>query len=997
MSPRVRITTGIKVGDNLENFVSQMGTPADKAYFTRWVTSTMGREQIVAAYKGDWIARKAVDIPADDATREWRAWQAERADITGIEELENSLHLQRKVMLADRRARAYGGAAIIIGVDVGQTQDELKPELVKKDSLKFLHVVTRHELTAQEFETDITSPYYGQPKFYEVRSNELQAKIHPSRVVRFIGAEPLDPTLDGTGWGDSILQIVADAIKAAGSVSQNVASLLHELQVDIVKVPDLLNQMGVADYENRLKRRFGIAATTKSIHKILLLDKEEEWDRVTAALTGMDELLKTYLMIASASVDVPATRFLSQSPMGMNATGESDVRNYYDMVRAKQTNEYDPSMKILNEVLIRSALGDRPDEIFWEWNPLWQSTEEQQAELANKKANTFKIDVDAGLIEAPIMREARINQLIEDGTYPGLEQTIEEMELTGELEEFRHQEEMAKQEQIAMQQMGIEAKMKGNDPAANENKKPNGKAKVVGDAFRDKRRYKAREHALGRRGKFARTREGGMPSDIASLLASKMGKVTSDSDVSLRPLYVYRPVVNAKAIISHYKRQGLPTMIEASDLHVTVIYSKTAVDWLKAGNANSYVGPENDGTVTIPKGGPRVIEQFGKAIVMAFACEELEWRHEAIKRKTGAEYDWETYIPHVTLTYNAPDFDIQSMAPYTGKIVLGPEVFEEARDGWSETIVEDALQDWAFDDEDDEDSNIIDGGAQGFWLDYSPNQLRHGKGVREGGRFKKQSASASELYTPTTKTADQIVAEEEGLAEAIQRTQERLAQNKHTKDMWTDENGEYLEERKALHDQIVNDIVSPEAVARSMPGEGEAPTLTMLGGRGGSGKSWLSGPEGPVNPDKSILVDSDHIKSLLPEYQGWNAALLHEEASDILDKVNTRVKDLRVNVIHDATLKSEGSTALRMAEFTSAGYQVEGYYMYLRPEEAARRAMKRYAKGGTFQGRFVPPEIILSNTDNEKNFDKFSKRMRNWAVYENEGSRPRLVEKKFYG
>jgi hypothetical protein len=66
--------------------------------------------------------------------------------------------------------------------------------------------------------------------------------------------------------------------------------------------------------------------------------------------------------------------------------------------------------------------------------------------------------------------------------------------------------------------------------------------------------------------------------------------------------------------------------------------------------------------------------------------------------------------------------------------------------------------------------------------------------------------------------------------------------------------------------------------------------------------------------------------------------------------------------------------------------------MHLPPEEAATRAMARYAKGGKFDGRFVPPEVILGNVDNEQNFDKFSNQFRKWAVYENTGKEPRLVE-----
>jgi len=261
-------------------------------------------------------------------------------------------------------------------------------------------------------------------------------------------------------------------------------------------------------------------------------------------------------------------------------------------------------------------------------------------------------------------------------------------------------------------------------------------------------------------------------------------------------------------------------------------------------------------------------------------------------------------------------------------------------------------------------------------------------------------ATASQLYQPPTKTADEIVAEFPGGAEAIQKTRERLAKVVPTDKQFKLEDGTYTPERQAVHKKIIDHILTPEAIARSMPAAGEKPVLTMLGGRGGSGKSWLTKSENaPVNENTSLLLDVDEIKSLLgelggdPPYEGWNAAQFHEESGDVVDIIDRMCTKLGVNVIHDATLKSEGSAGQRMAAYVASGYEVEGYYMYLSPQDATKRALGRYSKGGTFTGRFVPPEIVLGNTQNEKNFDKLSANMRKWAVYDNSGKAPQLVSR----
>lgn len=273
------------------------------------------------------------------------------------------------------------------------------------------------------------------------------------------------------------------------------------------------------------------------------------------------------------------------------------------------------------------------------------------------------------------------------------------------------------------------------------------------------------------------------------------------------------------------------------------------------------------------------------------------------------------------------------------------------------------------------------------------------KQMGEGSSGEKRSPDASSLYSAPTKSADQIVAGFPGGAEAIQRTRDRLAKLVPTdatpaEGGFKNADGTYTPEREAIHRKIASDFFPPDKVARALPAPGKKPVLVMLGGRGGSGKSWLTGQHGPVDETKAILVDADGIKAMLPGYEGWNASAFHEESSDILKLIDKRALELGVNTIHDATMKSEATAAMRMAQYEAAGYEVEGYYMYAAPETAATRAMSRYSKGGKFNGRFVPPEIILGNVNNEKNFDKLSGGFRKWAVYDNNSSEgPKLVSR----
>lgn len=157
------------------------------------------------------------------------------------------------------------------------------------------------------------------------------------------------------------------------------------------------------------------------------------------------------------------------------------------------------------------------------------------------------------------------------------------------------------------------------------------------------------------------------------------------SDAAPAPLYVFRPVLNADELINWAKSQGFTQTLPADDLHVTVAFSKSPVDWMKAGEAYS---SRDDGGVTVRPGGPRMIEQFGEgAVVLAFNSSDLSWRHMSL-REIGASWDYPEYQPHITITYNPGDVDMSKVEPYRGQIVLGAEVFKPIKLNWKAEISE---------------------------------------------------------------------------------------------------------------------------------------------------------------------------------------------------------------------------------------------------------------------------------------------------------------------
>lgn len=644
-----------RIGDSIVNFVTGLGLfSRDKTVGAKYgAIVQMSPQELLDGYRGDWIAKKVVDIPATDATREWRAWRgADAAEIQALEAEEQRLGVKQKVRAALTRSRLYGGGAIMIGVAGQNPETPFDPNSVPKGGLSYLPVFSRHELSADTTlpVADLESPYYGLPEHFVVQgAGGVRARIHISRLVMFRGEEiPDRGVATKDGWGDSVLQSVDDALKQFGQVSGSLAQVVSEAKVDVFRIPNFMHLIGTADGEAQVLRRFTLANLTKSTANAIVLDKEEEWERIKAEFTGLPEVVQVYMLIASGAADIPVTRLVGQSPAGMNATGESDLRNYYDRVSGDQEDVLTPAMDYLDQAIERSALGKASPEIWYAWNPLWQMSDKERAEVDKLQAEAHKIDAEIGIIPSEVLREARLNQVTESGFYPGIEAILKDYE-AGDLDPV---------EEADPEAMAAFA-------AANQNAQPGGTAEPgVGGAQPAARPQPAKKAATG---------------DALAI-----------ADARPRTLYVRRDVLNAAEIRRWAVGAGLTNLVPAADMHVTIIHTRTPVDWLKISEP---WGQDEKGRVVVPEGGPRMLEMLGvkqDALVLLFGSSRLGWRFEEIVRTTEARVDYPEYQPHITLAFLdapiSPDV-LDKIVPYRGEIVLGPEIFEEVDDNWKAKVV----------------------------------------------------------------------------------------------------------------------------------------------------------------------------------------------------------------------------------------------------------------------------------------------------------------------
>ena len=623
--------------DSLLNVLSGLGTAKDKTIANRHVFVPRTPMEIQAAYRGNWIARKIVDLPPFDMLREWRAWQAEPKQVEAIEAAEKALGLQGKLLDGLRRARRDGGAVLLIGDGSPDPTLPLLAEQVGRGGIKWVSVLGRNDITPGEINTNPESPWFGEPIGWTLNGRGAnRPNIHPSRVIQLPGAPLLDTNATAAehGWHDSVLQAVFEAVDQATSSPAYLNAMIPEAKQDIVFVPGLSRLLSTTTGTTDITKRLQYAQQMKGMLGMIVLDGDgqaaegERYQQKQLSFTGLPDVVRLFLLIASAAADIPATRLLGQSPQGMNATGDSDTRNYYDRCAAEQRVVLTPAIARLDELLIRHALGERPPAVWYEWRPLYQPTQKEKADTFKTLADAVSTLGKANVMPPEVLAKGVKGFVTDAGLLPGID--------------------------AAYQEHG-NAPLSEDRPEADqfdENGAPGEGFTGTGADADNVLPFRARRAVAG-------------------------GRVVADA--TPRTLYVSRKLINGADVIAWARSQGFTDLMPASELHVTIAYSRTPVDWMKVGQ--TWHGEQ----LKIDAGGPRLIERFGEATVLLFASDELRWRWQEIV-DAGASWDHPEYQPHVTFSWKPGDVDLSNVQPYNGPLVFGPEEFEPVDENWGAKV-----------------------------------------------------------------------------------------------------------------------------------------------------------------------------------------------------------------------------------------------------------------------------------------------------------------------
>lgn len=292
-------------------------------------------------------------------------------------------------------ARAGGGGALLIGANDFATDLAQPLDLKKVRSLDYLTPLEARELVPLYYYNDPREPngLFGKPAVYNLIPYNIGAalpgaapslgivQIHESRLIIFDGPRVTRRTSYGAvaGWGDSVFTRCAPSLLRYLTATQGISSLLADFSQAVYKIKGLAELL--LKNKNALRDKMVQVDIMRSIIRAIILDSEEDFERKATPMSGLPESVDRLATALCADARLPASKLFGETPAGLTASGDANIRWYYDEVATEQQDMLVPAiMKLLHIEL--AIAGEDPAGVNHSirFNPLWQPSGKEQAE-----------------------------------------------------------------------------------------------------------------------------------------------------------------------------------------------------------------------------------------------------------------------------------------------------------------------------------------------------------------------------------------------------------------------------------------------------------------------------------------------------------------------------------------------------------------------------------------------------------------------------------------
>lgn len=391
--------------DGYANVLNKYGTSHDNSEAYHYEREPIVPDmQLTSLYEGNGLFCKIIDTPAEEALKHGFNLNLNNEELDNfVEEVLDDLEWEEKATTAIKWARLYGGSIIVMLINDGRGLEE-PVDWENIQSIDELRVYERAIV-----QPDYTSLYtqdfgggrgnrtsrFGEPEFYYVSSMYGSFTVHESRCLVFRNGVLPEQISNTTYqlWGMPEYIRIKRALRETVTAHSDATKLLERSVQAIYSMKNLAQLLATDDGEDQVVKRLEVIDMARGLLNSIAIDADgETYDFKSISFSGVKDVIDSTCNMLSALTNIPQTLLFGRSPAGMNATGESDLENYYNFVERIQKLMLKKNLRYLMDIVFRAGvasgeLGEEP-EYKLQFNPLWSVSDAEQATIDQTRAAT---------------------------------------------------------------------------------------------------------------------------------------------------------------------------------------------------------------------------------------------------------------------------------------------------------------------------------------------------------------------------------------------------------------------------------------------------------------------------------------------------------------------------------------------------------------------------------------------------------------------------------
>lgn len=381
------------VQDGWFNLVSGLGTLArDRATHTSFERAPLLDTATLAdLYHQDDLCQRVVAAYPDESFR--RGFEIQGPDEAFLNAELERLQVRAKLREGAIWGRLYGGAVAVLHVnDPGLDTDPIRFTPGVPVQIDCVKVYDRRDVErVKRYDQGADPGLYADAEVFRIRPAYGGVfDVHRSRCLVFGG--PLTGGREreaNAGWDHSVLDVLWAVIRSFNSGFLALDNMLQDASTSVLKLRGLLALL--AGDREVLQTRAALMDLTRSLTRSVMLDAEsgEEFSKIPTTFTGVAEVMDRLVNRVASAFKMPVTVLMGQAPAGLNATGDSDMRRWYDEVESYRGSEITPLILWVCQLLTGHRGANKVV-----WAPFWSPTEKEQAEIRKLRAEGDAIYLD---------------------------------------------------------------------------------------------------------------------------------------------------------------------------------------------------------------------------------------------------------------------------------------------------------------------------------------------------------------------------------------------------------------------------------------------------------------------------------------------------------------------------------------------------------------------------------------------------------------------------